>query len=119
MTTLIIPMILEAKLTFRPVAVFLVAPIPNAIFSNLNANYQSDFLSDSAPNGNPFKDFGEFVTGIFVFSGLVLPIVFWHVQLIVFWSMIMSLSGGFIVYASIILFSMFFHMSDDDEGFDF
>lgn len=61
------------------------------------------------------KDFGHFLTGYFVISGLAIPIVFLHTHLITLEAAVMSMSGGLIVYLTIIIFGTFFHESSDDD----
>jgi Vacuolar protein sorting 55 len=58
-------------------------------------------------------DFGRFMTGFLVFSGLALPVVFAHNHMISIASMIMSLTGGSLVYLTIITFGAFFHEAEE------
>lgn len=58
-------------------------------------------------------DFGRFFTGFLVFSGLALPVVLAHNTIIGIPAMIMSLVGGFLVYATIVTFRAFFHEPED------
>lgn len=93
------------------VGIFLVAPIPNFLFSTYGDSY--DFMNDSSNTAG--KDFGHFLTGYFVISGLAIPIVFLHTHLITLEAAVMSMSGGLIVYLTIIIFGTFFHESSDDD----
>ncbi|ODQ59917.1 hypothetical protein WICANDRAFT_30225 [Wickerhamomyces anomalus NRRL Y-366-8] len=90
------------------VGIFLAAPIPNAIFSRTEFD---DFMSDSSSATN---DFAKFLTGTLVLSGLALPIVLYHVRLVVLPATVMSMTGGLIVYTSIIVFGMFFHENEEE-----
>ncbi|CCE66009.1 hypothetical protein TPHA_0O00380 [Tetrapisispora phaffii CBS 4417] len=90
---------------------FLLAPLPNALSKSRYGS--ADFMSDSSSqNGN---DFSHFLTGMFVTSGIVLPLVLQHCQLIAAESCVMSIMGGSIIYCSIITFSWFFQSSFDGE----
>lgn len=89
--------------------IFLLAPIPNSLFGKRES---SDFMSDAAANT---RDFGHFLTGMFVTSGVTLPMVFYHCQLIGSVSCVMSMAGGLIIYLSIIIFSWFFNSSWENE----
>lgn len=98
------------------ILVFLLAPIPNSLFGKRNYS-SSDFMSDSSSGGH---DLGNFLTGMLVTSGIVLPFVFYHSNLIGSVSCIMSMMGGLIIYSSIVIFSWFFHAGfeeDDDNLF--
>lgn len=91
--------------------IFLLAPIPNSLFGRKGYD-TSDFMSDTTNNA---RDFGHFLTSMMVTSGIVLPFVFYHCQLIGSVSCIMSMVGGLIIYLSIIIFSWFFSTSWDSE----
>ncbi|CCC67383.1 hypothetical protein NCAS_0A08250 [Naumovozyma castellii] len=93
------------------ILVFILAPVPNAIFGGRSYG-SSDFMSDSSNNG---KDLGHFFTGMFVTSGILMPVIFYHCQLIGSVSCAMSMIGGLIIYSSIVIFSWFFHSSWDNE----
>lgn len=98
------------------ILIFLLAPLPNSLFSKANLD-STDFMSDSPSNA---QDLGNFLTGMLVTSGLALPLVFYHCQLIGLLSCVMCTIGGLIIYSSIVVFSWFFHSSweqDDDALF--
>lgn len=97
----------ENWLTLVVVAMFLLAPLPNSLCGHATSD---DFMSD-APD--LLADFGRFMTGFFLTSGVALPVVFAHVGLIHFNAMLMSLVGGAIVYTSIITFGTFFYESEE------
>lgn len=93
------------------ILVFLLAPVPNALFSKSNAD-NANFMSDNVSNT---QDTGSFLTGVLVTSGLALPFVFYHCQLIGSLSCIMCTLGGLIIYSSIVVFSWFFRSSWEQE----
>lgn len=93
------------------ILIFLLAPIPNSIFSK-SLYSTSDFMSESSNSGS---DLGHFLTGMLVTSGISLPLVFCHCQLIGSVSCVMSMIGGLIIYSSVVIFSWFFHSSWDNE----
>lgn len=86
-----------------------MAPVPNAICKRC-ANPE-DFMSDSS--GSSIIDFGRFFTGFLVVTGLALPIMLAHSQLIVPVAMYMSIAGGILIYITIISFTMFFQDTED------
>ncbi|SCV03824.1 LANO_0G06480g1_1 [Lachancea nothofagi CBS 11611] len=96
------------------ILLFLIAPIPNALFSKRNFE-SSDFMSESNSN---VEDVGNFFTGLLVTSGLALPTVFYHCHLINQLSCIMSTIGGIVIYLSIVVFSWFFNAGweEEDDG---
>ncbi|VVT57184.1 uncharacterized protein SAPINGB_P005576 [Magnusiomyces paraingens] len=90
------------------VGLFLIAPIPNGICGQYQAH--DDFMSEST---NTIVDFGRFFTGFLVLSGVALPIVLAHNNIIGTPAMIMSLVGGSLIYLTIITFRSFFHEPED------
>lgn len=60
------------------------------------------------------NDFSKFMTATFVASGICLPVVLYHTQLVVFQATVMSTVGGLLIYSSIILFTMFFQESQEE-----
>lgn len=93
------------------VGLFLLAPVPNAICGRWQNS--DDFMMSE--NGSTVVDFGRFSTGFLVFSGLALPVVLAHNHLINYAAMSMSLSGGLLIYLTIVTFGAFF--SHDEEEF--
>lgn len=93
------------------ILIFMIAPIPNALFSKTSYG-GSDFMSESSESGS---DLGHFLTGMFVTSGIALPFVFFHCNLIGSVSCAMSMLGGLIIYSSVVIFSWFFHSNWDEE----
>lgn len=96
------------------IALFLLAPIPNLLIRKGNSfGGGSDFMSDSNSSAN--HDFAHFMTGLFVTSGVLLPVIFQHCQIISPESSAMSVLGGSIIYISIVVFTRFFNTSWDQE----
>lgn len=96
--------------------IFLVAPLPN-IIANSVENNRDDFLTfgnDRGNNPTPLEDVCKFITGTFVVSGIALPIMLHHTHLIQFGAMVLSITGGLVVYVDIILFIWFFEEDEDD-----
>lgn len=91
------------------VATFLLAPLPNLVCSKIAAN--DDYMdSDSSAS----VDFGHFLTGFLVLTGLALPITLAHVGEIGSAACVMSISGGLLIYGSIIVYGRFFSGTGDD-----
>ncbi|KAK9469974.1 vacuolar protein sorting 55 [Dipodascopsis tothii] len=91
------------------VGVFLIAPLPNTICER----YQNsdDFMSEGS--GSSAVDFGRYLTGFFVVTGLALPVALAHARVIGAEAMLMSISGGLLVYGTIITFTLFFRESEE------
>ncbi|CAI4216859.1 unnamed protein product [Parascedosporium putredinis] len=89
------------------VATYVLAPVPNWICSHC-AN-PDDFESSSSA----VLDLGKFCTGFMVVMGMALPVVLAHADLIKVEAMIMSITGGLLIYGTIISFGMFFQ--EDQE----
>ncbi|KTW26699.1 hypothetical protein T552_02705 [Pneumocystis carinii B80] len=94
----------------KTVIIYILAPLPNAICSRMSDIH--DFINDSLGNG--VENIGRFITGILIVSGIALPITLEHVGLIVRHATIMSISGGLLIYITIIIYSNIF-MKDNAE----
>lgn len=84
------------------VATYVLAPLPNWICGR--CSNPDDFES----SGTAVLDLGRFCTGSLVVMGIALPIVLTHSNLISIGAMLMSVSGGLLIYGTIISFGMFF-----------
>jgi hypothetical protein len=69
---------------------FVVAPLPNALFSHCGAE---DFSTDYGEGSGPI-DLGRFITAFIVVTGFSLPLVLAHSEIIKPGASIMSLIGG-------------------------
>ncbi|KAJ5902446.1 Vacuolar protein sorting-associated protein 55, partial [Penicillium taxi] len=90
------------------VAIYIIAPLPNWICGRC-AN-PDDFMDSSS---NSAMDFGRFMTGFLVLTGIALPVVLAHSGAIEIPAMIMSIVGGLLIYITIISFSMFFQEQEE------
>jgi len=90
------------------VATFVCAPLPNAIAGRCAS--PDDFTAEGSGQGA--LDFGRFATGFLVVMGIALPVMLAHTGLIVFPAMIMSITGGVLIYGTIITFTKFFREDD-------
>ncbi|KAJ5099199.1 Vacuolar protein sorting-associated protein 55, partial [Penicillium argentinense] len=90
------------------VAIYIIAPLPNWICGRC-AN-PDDFMDSSS---NSAMDFGRFMTGFLVLTGIALPVVLAHSGAIEIPAMIMSIFGGLLIYGTIISFSMFFQEQEE------
>ncbi|KAJ7285809.1 vacuolar protein sorting 55 [Mycena rebaudengoi] len=81
---------------------FVLAPLPNAIFSHCGADEFAG--SYDGENSGPV-DLGRFITSLFVLSGVALPIVLAHAQVIRNTAAAMSILGGGLVYGTILAYS--------------
>ncbi|KAF9533008.1 vacuolar protein sorting 55 superfamily protein [Crepidotus variabilis] len=88
---------------------FVLAPLPNALFSHCGG----DELSGSYES-SPAVDFGRFITAIFVVTGFALPIVWAHSEIIDTKAAMMSIAGGGLVYATIMAYSAVFRQEESD-----
>ena len=68
---------------------FVLAPLPNALFSHCG----SDELSYHDEGSSPV-DIGRFITSIIVITGFALPIVLAHSNIIDSRACVMSIAGG-------------------------
>lgn len=92
------------------VATFLMAPVPNAVCGKIAG--RSDYMDDEATSAA--LDFGRFLTGFLLLSGLAVPVMLAHVGSITTAAAIMSILGGALIYGSIIVYGQFFSVASDD-----
>jgi len=90
------------------VATYIIAPIPNWLCGRA-ANHD-DFMESG---GSGIVDFGRFLTGFFVVMGIALPVLFAHCALINEKAAVMSIIGGWLIYGTIISFTMFFQETEE------
>ncbi|KAK1922196.1 vacuolar protein sorting 55 [Papiliotrema laurentii] len=89
---------------------FVLAPLPNSICSRMS---RADDLSSEY--NSAYVDFGRFLTGMLVTTGLSLPLLLAHAALIQPAACWMSIAGGGLVYGTILIYSGWFGGSSDDE----
>eukprot|EP01102_Stenamoeba_stenopodia_P005466 TRINITY_DN1614_c0_g1_i1.p1 TRINITY_DN1614_c0_g1~~TRINITY_DN1614_c0_g1_i1.p1 ORF type:complete len:135 (+),score=22.94 TRINITY_DN1614_c0_g1_i1:107-511(+) len=91
------------------VVFYILAPLPNLF---VGKNEDNDPFA-TAPSS--IKHIAMFLTGGFIVSGLALPLVLGHAQVIGTPAMSLALVGGVTVYGSIIAYLHFFHKKTDDD----
>lgn len=100
------------------IVIYLLAPLPNIVSASIENN-RDDFLTFSNDNSNnptTLEEAAKFITGFMILSGIFLPITFYHTGLILGRSMLMSITGGLIVYVDISLFTWFFREEEEDSN---
>ncbi|KAF8894638.1 vacuolar protein sorting 55 [Infundibulicybe gibba] len=88
---------------------FVLAPLPNALFSHCG----SDDFAASYEGSGPI-DLGRFITSIVVVTGFALPIVLAHSEIIHPNACVMSIVGGGLVYGTIMAYSAAFKQEDSE-----
>ncbi|KAF9397712.1 Vacuolar protein sorting-associated protein 55 [Mortierella sp. AD011] len=91
------------------VATYVLAPLPNAVFGRFAG--RDDVMSDYQGG---FADAGYFLTGLMIVTGFCLPVVLAHAGVITIPAMFMSISGGLLIYGTIVSYSRFFAEDGDD-----
>ncbi|KAJ3909328.1 vacuolar protein sorting 55 [Lentinula edodes] len=76
---------------------FVIAPLPNALFSHCNAN---DFLGSYESTGT--VDLGHFLTSLIVVTGFALPMILAYSEVSNTSACVMSIMGGGLVYTTIL-----------------
>ncbi|KAF9464725.1 vacuolar protein sorting 55 [Collybia nuda] len=84
---------------------FVLAPLPNALFSHCGSD-------DLNYEGSGPIDLGRFITSIIVVSGVALPIILAHSEVINPKACVMSIVGGGLVYGTILAYSAAFSQED-------
>jgi len=90
---------------------FVVAPLPNALFSHCGAE---DFSTADYGEGSGPIDLGRFITAFIVVTGFSLPLVLAHSEIIKPGASIMSLIGGGLVYGTIMAYAAAFRQDDSE-----
>jgi len=88
---------------------FVLAPLPNTLFSQCGGDEFSASYEGSGP-----VDLGRFLTSIIVVTGFALPIVLTHSEIIQPGACVMSIVGGALVYGTILAYSAAFKQDSDD-----
>eukprot|EP01120_Amphizonella_sp_Union-15-10_P008486 TRINITY_DN305_c0_g1_i1.p1 TRINITY_DN305_c0_g1~~TRINITY_DN305_c0_g1_i1.p1 ORF type:complete len:132 (-),score=20.81 TRINITY_DN305_c0_g1_i1:43-438(-) len=88
---------------FFVVVAYFLAPLPNICCQNLGTGYQ-----DSKEKA--FRNAGYFLTGAIVVTGFALPAVLTHARVIKHAeALILGVSGGLVVYTTILVYLHKFH----------
>ncbi|WFD30051.1 Vacuolar protein sorting-associated protein 55 [Malassezia sp. CBS 17886] len=86
---------------------FTLAPAPNALFASLaGADSFSDYNA-------AYIDFGHFLTGALLMTGVALPLLLAHTGLVASTAAFMALSGGALIYGTMVAYATFFHTPDE------
>jgi len=86
---------------------FVLAPLPNALFSQCGSD-------EFSGEGSGPADLGRFITSIVVVTGFALPIVLAHSEIIRPGACVMSIIGGALVYGTIVAYSAAFSQEDSE-----
>jgi len=88
---------------------FVIAPLPNALFGRCGGEDFSPEYETSGP-----ADVGRFLTAIVVVTGFAFPIVLAHAEVIRPAACVMSITGGGLVYGTILAYSAVFRQDDSE-----
>jgi len=91
------------------VLAFLLAPLPNSLFSRCGDEYDAQARS--------WLDVGHFLTGAIIAAGVGIPIILTHVGEINVAQFFLSLAGGLIIYVSFELYIYFYHGQEEESEF--
>jgi len=89
--------------------IFVLAPLPNAVFSHCGGD---DFATDYEGSGP--VDLGRFITSTIVVTGFALPLVLAHSEIIRPAACGMSIVGGSLVYGTIQAYTAAFRQEESD-----
>ncbi|TDL27498.1 vacuolar protein sorting 55 [Rickenella mellea] len=88
---------------------FVVAPLPNALFSHCGSD---DFSTENEGSGP--VDLGRFITSLIVVTGFALPLILAHAEVIKPAACIMSIIGGGLVYGTILAYTAAFKQDTEE-----
>ncbi|RKP05376.1 vacuolar protein sorting 55 [Thamnocephalis sphaerospora] len=85
-----------------------LAPLPNMLCAR--CGYSEDIFTDTQTG---FADAGYFLTAVLVVTGLAMPVVLAHAGVIGAAAMAQSVTGGLLVYGTIVAYNHFFGQDDE------
>ncbi|KAJ1309600.1 hypothetical protein OPQ81_006373 [Rhizoctonia solani] len=88
---------------------FVLAPLPNALFSHCGSEDFTDYDGNNAA-----IDTGRFLTAMIVVTAFALPLVLAHADVIKPTACGMAIAGGALVYGTILSYSAVFKSGDDE-----
>jgi len=94
---------------FLPLLVILtyfIAPIPNFVAKRLSGGSKGDFEEEEEVSTT--KEYGNFLTGILFVTGIAIPLVLLHSDMINVMSTILSLIGGLMIFCSFLIYTKLF-----------
>ncbi|KAH3674605.1 hypothetical protein WICMUC_003151 [Wickerhamomyces mucosus] len=91
---------------------FLVAHLPILISNQWSSD---DFISEGKQN---VVDFGRWLSAFLAISGLGLPLILNHSNLITSTGSTMAIIGGLLIYGTVVTFTTFFDRDEELAGFD-
>ncbi|KAJ8078799.1 Vacuolar protein sorting-associated protein 55 [Marasmius tenuissimus] len=89
---------------------FVIAPLPNALFSHCGADDFSGAYESAGP-----VDIGRFLTSVIVVTGFAFPVVLAHAGVIHTTACVMSIVGGGLVYGTILAYTAAFRQEEEYE----
>jgi len=101
---------------FLPLLVILtyfIAPIPNFIAKRLSGGSKGDFEEEEEVSTT--KEYGNFLTGILFVTGIAIPLVLLHSDMINVMSTILSLIGGLMIFCSFLIYTKLFLTSNREN----
>lgn len=63
-------------------------------------------------------DLGKFLSGLFASSALLFPLILFHVRIINLISLLLTLSGGVLIYGTVVGFTSYFEKDEELTGFE-
>lgn len=86
---------------------FAVAHIPRLVTSNYS---RDDFTSETSVY---LEDFGKFLSGFLLVSGVGFPLVLWHSEILDPIACVFTLAGGSIIFRSVYEFLTYFDAEEE------
>lgn len=71
-------------------------------------------IFNNNPLSSAIQDFSRFFTSIILVTGAAIPIVLAHAGILAMTSSIMSVTGGTLIYTTIVAFGSSFHSGSDE-----
>lgn len=93
-----------SRLSYIAAVSFALAPAPNVLFGGLaGADSFSDYNKCVIPSSltySAYLDFGYFLTGLLLMTGVALPLMLAHTSIITGTAALLSLGGGVLIYGT-------------------
>lgn len=99
--------------------IFGISHLPFLLTNNSSYDYEAGFgaMDDSLPS--EAADVGKFISSLLLTSGVAFPIALCHGHVLTNQASFLSITGGFLIYSTVVIFTTFFDgfSSSPDDPF--
>ncbi|KAG4106381.1 vacuolar protein sorting 55 [Neocallimastix lanati (nom. inval.)] len=107
---------LDKFLPLLVILTYFIAPIPNFIAKKISGGKKNGDFNDEDEMSST-KEYSNFITGILFVTGIAIPLVLLHSDMINVTSTILSLIGGLMIFSAFAIYTKLFLTGNRDETF--